>query len=64
VTSTRINSKGEEVVKFSESIFPSTFSELDENPLYGTDPHILTCLLLMAVAVFLILGLDRFASNK
>jgi len=64
VTSTRINSKGEEVVKFSESILPSTFSELDENPLYGTEPHVFTCILLMALAVFLIFGLDRFSSKK
>ena len=64
VTSTRINSKGEEVVKFSESILPSTFSGLDENPLYGTDPHVLSCILLMAVAVVIIFSLDRFASKK
>ena len=64
VTSTRINSKGEEVVKFSESILPSTFSGLDENPLYGTDPHVLSCILLMAVAVVIIFSLDRFSSKK
>ena len=64
VTSTRINSKGEQVVKFSESILPSTFSDLEENPLYGTDPHILSCVILMAVAVVLILSLDRFSSKK
>ncbi len=64
VTSTRINSKGEQVVKFSESILPSTFSDLEENPLYGKDPHILSCVILMAVAVVLILCLDRFSSKK
>ncbi|MDG1724528.1 MAG: DUF368 domain-containing protein [Bacteroidia bacterium] len=64
VTSTRINSKGEQVVKFSESILPSTFSDLEENPLYGTDPHILSCVILMAIAVVFILCLDRFSSKK
>ena len=54
----------QQVVKFSESILPSTFSDLEENPLYGTDPHILSCVILMAVAVVLILSLDRFSSKK
>ena len=64
VTSTRMNSKGEEVVMFSESVLPSTFSNLPENPLYGTDSHLFACVLLMVLAILLILTLDRFSSNS
>ena len=64
VTSTRINSKGEEVVMFSESVLPSTFSNLSENPLYGTDSHLFACVLLMVLAILLIFTLDRFSSNS
>ena len=45
VLSTRENSKGEEVVAFSKSVMPNTFSGLEENFLYGTDPQIMMAIL-------------------
>lgn len=61
VLETRTNSKGEEVVKFSESVLPSQFSELSENFLYGNNPHIVAAIAIMLVAFVLVFLLDRFS---
>ena len=61
VSETRLNSKGVEVVKFSESVLPSTFSELPDNFLYGTNPHILAAVAIMVVAFVLVFLLDKFS---
>lgn len=47
VLSTRINTKGEETVAFSKSVLPSTFSGLQDNFLYGNDPHMLIAIACM-----------------
>ena len=47
VLSTRINTKGEETVAFSKSVLPSTFSGLQDNFLYGNDPHMLIAITCM-----------------
>lgn len=63
VTETRINSSGETVVFTSKSVLPGTFSQLQDNFLYGSHPmlfYALTCMLLGFVLVFL---LDRFGSK-
>lgn len=61
VLETRTNSKGVEVVKFSESVLPSQFSELSENFLYGNNPHIVAAIAIMLVAFVLVFLLDRFS---
>ncbi|MFB1003743.1 MAG: DUF368 domain-containing protein [Bacteroidia bacterium] len=57
----RTNSKGLEVVKFSESVLPSHFSQLTENFLYGTNPHLLVAISIMVTAIVLVFLLDRFS---
>lgn len=61
VTETRMNSKGMEVVKFSESVSPSSFSKLSENFLYGNDPHLVVSIIIMIVAVAIVFLMDRFS---
>jgi len=61
VSETRLNSKGVEVVKFSESVLPSTFSALPDNFLYGTNPHIFAAVAIMVVAFVLVFLLDKFS---
>ncbi len=64
VLTTRKNSKDIEVVKFSESVLPSTFSELSDNFLYGNDPHVVAAVVIMLVAVFLVYLLDKFSPTE
>jgi putative membrane protein len=59
VLRTRTNSKGEMKVMFSKSISPIKFEQLDQNFLYGTDPRLWTCLLIMGASIVLILILER-----
>jgi putative membrane protein len=61
VLETRINSKGEEKVVFTESVSPNTFSGLEENFLYGNDPHILAALLIIGLAALSVYLLDRMS---
>jgi putative membrane protein len=64
VTETRMNSKGLEVVKFSDSVLPSTFSELDSNFLYGNEPHLIFALVILVVAFVLVYLLDKFSLEE
>lgn len=61
VLETRINSKGIEVVKFSDSVLPGTFSELETNFLYGTEPHLFAAVTIMILAALIVFLLDRFS---
>ncbi|MBR9860164.1 DUF368 domain-containing protein [bacterium] len=61
VLSTRVNSKGETKVVFTESVSPGRFSELSDNFLYGNDPAVLSCVVIMVSAAAFILILDRFS---
>lgn len=63
VTETRLNSKGEEVVKFSESVLPGTLADLDFNFLYGTDPQLFAAIGIMVVAAALVFVMDKFTPN-
>lgn len=63
VLETRTNSKGIEVVKFSQSILPSKFSELSENFLYGNNPHLLAAICIMVVAFVVVFLLDKFSPD-
>jgi len=64
VLSTRENSKGEEVVAFSKSILPSTFGQLDENFLYGTDPQMTVALLSIVFGFVLVTALAFFGKKS
>lgn len=64
VLSTRENSKGEEVVAFSKSVLPSTFSGLEENFLYGTDPQLLTAILCIIFGFALVTAMAFFGKKS
>lgn len=64
VLSTRENSKGEEVVAFSKSVLPSTFSGLEENFLYGTDPQLLTAILCIVFGFVLVTAMAFFGKKS
>ncbi|MFT7229655.1 MAG: putative membrane protein [Bacteroidia bacterium] len=62
VIETRVNSKGNEVVLFSESVLPSTFSELPvDNFLYGNDSHVFVSIVIMALAIGIVFSMDKFS---
>ncbi len=54
---------GSIVVVFSKSVLPNTFSSLTDNFLYGSDPQILGCILMM-VAGFFTVFLSETLANK
>ncbi|MEM9023702.1 MAG: DUF368 domain-containing protein, partial [Bacteroidota bacterium] len=60
VTETRVNSKGEEVVQFSQSVLPGTFESLENNFLYGNDPYLFGAILLMIIGFVVVFVLERF----
>ena len=64
VLETRTNSKGLEVVKFSESVLPGTFSELDSNFLYGTNPHVIQAVVVMVVAAGIVFLMHKFSVKE
>lgn len=47
VLDTMVKDSGEEVVVFSRSVMPSTFSNLGSNFLYGNEPQVIGCIVLM-----------------
>ncbi len=57
VLSLRTSTSGEETVAFSKSVLPSTFSELNSNFLYGTDPQLAAVIGCMVFGLVLVLGL-------
>lgn len=64
VLSTRENSKGEEVVAFSKSVLPSTFSGLEENFLYGTDPQLMIAILCIVFGFVLVTAMAFFGKKS
>ncbi len=64
VLETRTNSKGEEVIKFSQSVMPDTFSELQNNLLYGNEPYLVQAIVIMVVAGTLVYLMDRFSPKQ
>lgn len=63
VVNTRLNTDGEEKVAFSKSVLPSTFSDLDSNFFYGTDPKIVATVICMLGGFVLVMALF-FAGKK
>ncbi len=64
VLETRTNSKGLEVVKFSNSVSPRTFESLESNFLYGTDAHLAAAIAIMIIAALIVFLLDRFGAEE
>jgi putative membrane protein len=60
---TMVKESGEVVVTFSQSVLPGTFAELVSNPVYGTDPQVLGCILLMVLGFVTVLGAE-ILSNR
>lgn len=63
VLSTMEKESGEKVVVFSKSVLPSTFTGLENNFLYGNDPQILGCIV-MIIAGFLTVFLSENLANR
>ncbi|MCI5055942.1 MAG: DUF368 domain-containing protein [Flavobacteriales bacterium] len=64
VLSTRVNSHGETVPSFTQSISPASFGSLSENIHYGTEPHTIACISLMIGGIALVLILDRLSAKN
>ena len=64
VTETRINSKGEEVVLFSESVLPTTFSDLTDNFLYGNEPYLIVSGVIVLVAIGIVFLMDKYSISE
>lgn len=63
VLETRINSKGEEQVLLSQSVSPTTFEQLNDNFMYGNDPHLSGVLIAMIVGFGTIFILERLGTQ-
>ncbi|MEQ9186520.1 MAG: DUF368 domain-containing protein [Cryomorphaceae bacterium] len=63
VLETMTKDSGETVVVFSRSVLPSTFEGLNNNFMYGSDPQLIGCVLLMLIGFLTVLGAE-WASNK
>lgn len=64
VVETRVSSSGKTAVKFSESVGPDAFSKLQDNFLYGNDPHLHEAIVIMVVGAVLVWLIDRFAPKS
>lgn len=63
VISTMEKDGGEKVVVFSKSVLPMTFSGLGDNFLYGNDPQIFGCII-MVIAGFLTVFLSEILAKR
>lgn len=63
VLETMTKESGDTVVVFSKSVMPGTFEGLQDNFLYGNDPQILGCIVVMAFGFFTVLG-SEWMANK
>jgi hypothetical protein len=54
---------GEEKIIFSKSVLPSTFSGLEDNFLYGNDPQIIACIVLMVLGFFTVFGAELLSKK-
>lgn len=65
VLSRRLNSKGVEVVEFTESVSPNFFSTLNatENMPYGNDPQLLPVIGLMVVGFVVVFALEKLSEK-
>jgi len=64
VLATRINSEGHELITFTKSVSPTTFSGLQNNFLYGNNPNYLLVGICFLVGVALVLGLEKISTQE
>lgn len=64
VLSTRINSDGEQVIAFTKSVLPNTFSALGENLMYGNNPQVLFCILFMVFGFAIVFVIEKLAGEN
>ena len=64
VLSTRINSKGEEVILQSKSVWPGTFAGLENNFAYSADPQVPVVMVCMVAGFLLVFAMDRRLGSK
>ena len=64
VLETRINSKGEEQVLFSNSVSPSSFGQLTDNFFYGNDAHLLPVIVLMVIGFVTIFVVEKSGDSN
>jgi putative membrane protein len=63
VLQTMVKEDGEEKIIFSKSVLPSTFSGLEDNFLYGNDPQIIACIVLMVLGFFTVFGAELLSKK-
>ena len=64
VLATEVDSSGRESVTFSRSVSPSTFANLESNPVFGTDPALGSAVLIMVLTFAAIIGLHVWAGRR
>ncbi len=64
VLETRINSKGEEQVLFSNSVSPSSFGQLTDNFFYGNDAQLLPVIVLMVIGFVTIFVVEKAGASN
>ena len=64
VLATRIKSDGEEVIQFSQSVLPSTFSNLQNNFLYGNEPYLIGAIICMVIGFGSVFLLEKFGNQE
>jgi putative membrane protein len=63
VLDTLVKEDGAITVTFSKSVLPAQFAKLLDNPIYGNDPQLLVCIVLMIMGFFTVF-VAEIMSNK
>lgn len=63
VVATRVDSKGEEKVLFSNSVSPADFSQLTDNFFYGNDPQLFSVVAIMVLGFVSIFAIERMGRS-
>jgi len=64
VLATEVDSSGRESVTFSRSVSPSTFANLESNPVFGTDPALGSAIPIMVVTFAAIIAIHMWAGRR
>lgn len=57
VIQTTFDKKGREIVTYSKSVSPQTFSELTQNPVFGNDPAMLSSVIIMCMTFIVVISI-------
>jgi putative membrane protein len=60
---TKIDEKGREIVTYSQSVSPKAFAQLENNPVFGNDPVMLTSVIIMCITFIVVVSIS-FVSKK